>query len=256
MRAMALDGAASGPLVPALAASVALHAAVLAGLPELWSDSEPPVPAPLTAWLAPGVQTASAPVAAQAEAPERPSTSSPRPHRAAVPKAVPPAQEARSGERDTAAPIDAPRVSDAIPDERADVAAMSVPAPVAKAGQAPAPPENALPLPPQPGEMQPDPGSLAQYRLALIGIAKRLKRYPPHAIERGWEGRVEVRLVIGAEGELARALVQRSSGHDLLDRQALDLLRQAAALAPIPPALRSREFSLEVPVLYELREGG
>ena len=52
------DGAGSGPLLPALAVSVALHAALLAGLPDLWAYSERPATAPLNAWLVPGARTA------------------------------------------------------------------------------------------------------------------------------------------------------------------------------------------------------
>jgi protein TonB len=95
---------------------------------------------------------------------------------------------------------------------------------------------------------------VAQYRLALIGVAKEYKTYPLRAIDRGLEGRVDVRLVMGADGAPAQVLVQRSSRHDVLDREALALLRKAAALTPVPPALRNREFAVEVPVLYELKD--
>jgi TonB family protein len=50
--------------------------------------------------------------------------------------------------------------------------------------------------------------------------------------------------------------VSRSSGHGSLDQQAVEMLRKAAALTPLPPALRSREFTVEVPVLFELRGAG
>jgi protein TonB len=111
-------------------------------------------------------------------------------------------------------------------------------------------------LAPRSGDEALDLGSLAQYRLALIGAAKRNRLYPEHAIERGWQGRVEVRLSFGADGAVAAALVRRSSGFDPLDRQAVEMLRRAAALTPLPPALRSREFSVDVPVLFELRSAG
>jgi protein TonB len=106
----------------------------------------------------------------------------------------------------------------------------------------------------EPGQVSLDLGPLARYRLALIGAAKQHKRYPPRAIDLGWEGRVDVRLVVGPDGALARLLLQHSSGHDLLDRQALELMRTASALTPVPPALRDREFAVEVPVLYELKD--
>jgi protein TonB len=100
-----------------------------------------------------------------------------------------------------------------------------------------------------------DPGSLGQYRLALIGTARRHRLYPDTARERGWEGRVAVELVIAADGTLADASVKQSSGHGVLDREALDMLRRAARLTPVPPSLQGREFRLDVPVLFELKNG-
>jgi len=250
MASATLEGAVSGPLAPALAASIALHAALLAGLPES-RISDPPAPSPLTAWLAPGVQPARTAEPAQTATPA--AEAARRPRDAGAARRAPTAPEAPPAiEREVRAQVDAP-VIQAMPAERVSVAA-SASALRPKTDPVPAPVETSLALPAPAGEAPPDLGSLAQYRLALIGAAKRHKTYPPRAIDRGLEGRVDVRLVIGTDGGLARALVQRSSGHDLLDRQALELLRKASELTPVPPALRNREFAVEVPVLYELKE--
>jgi protein TonB len=107
-------------------------------------------------------------------------------------------------------------------------------------------------LAPRAGDDAIDYGSLAQYRLALIGTAKRHRLYPAYAVERGWHGRVAVRLAIGADGGLAAAQVRASSGHKVLDGQALEMLTKAAELTPLPPALRHREFTVDVPVVFEL----
>ncbi len=248
MAGATLEGAVSGPLVPALAVSIALHAVLLAGLPELWTFSDPPTPSPLTAWLAPGVQPAHVAERPQTEAPKPVVEAAPRPRTTAKP-----APTMATSERDAPAQMAAPPVQEAIPAERVSVA-TSASAVGPKSGPAAAPAETAVALAAPAGEAPPDLGSLAQYRLALIGAAKRHKTYPPRAIDRGLEGRVDVRLVIGADGGPARVLVRRSSGHDVLDRQALELMRTASGLTPVPPALRNREFAVEVPVLYELKE--
>jgi len=98
----------------------------------------------------------------------------------------------------------------------------------------------------------PDFGSPAQYRLALIGAARHDKPYPLNALDRGWQGKVAVRLVIGADGELAGTQVTSSSGYAVLDWQAVETLKRAQRVTPIPPALRNREFVVEIPVLFEL----
>jgi protein TonB len=108
-------------------------------------------------------------------------------------------------------------------------------------------------LAPRAGDDALEAGSLAQYRLAVIGAAKRLKHYPAQAIDRGLEGRVNVRLVIGAAGGTATVTVRRTSGYEVLDRQAVETIRKAAAATPIPPALKDREIVVEIPLLYELK---
>jgi protein TonB len=94
------------------------------------------------------------------------------------------------------------------------------------------------------------------YRLALINAAKRYKRYPVQAMERGWEGRVEIRVVVDANGTIKSALVKSSSRYQILDDQALDMVRKAfSAVAQVRPAPRGREFTVDVPVIFELRTG-
>jgi len=100
-----------------------------------------------------------------------------------------------------------------------------------------------------------DTGTLAQYRLALIGAARRYKRYPAQAMDKGWQGKVEVRLVVGANGATKSSLVKASSGYEILDNQALDMVKKAKPLAPIPAALRGREFTVDIPVIFDLQAG-
>jgi protein TonB len=97
-----------------------------------------------------------------------------------------------------------------------------------------------------------DAGTLEQYRLALIVATRRYKRYPAIALERGWQGRVEVRMVIGADGMVASTSIKGGSGHEILDNQALDMLKKGKAIVPIPAGLRGQEFSIDVPVIFNL----
>jgi protein TonB len=102
----------------------------------------------------------------------------------------------------------------------------------------------------------PDSNLFDAYRLALINAAKRYKRYPVQAMERGWEGRVEIRVVVDANGTIKSALVKSSSRYQILDDQALDMVRKAfSAMAQVQPAPRGREFTVDVPVIFELRTG-
>ncbi len=97
---------------------------------------------------------------------------------------------------------------------------------------------------------------MEQYRLALIVATRRYKRYPAIAMEKGWQGRVEVRMVIGANGMLASTSIKTSSGHEILDNQAMDMLKKGKTTVQIPAGLRGREFSIDVPVIFNLDNPG
>ena len=100
-----------------------------------------------------------------------------------------------------------------------------------------------------------DTGTLDQYRLALIVTARRYKRYPAQAMDKGWQGKVEIRLVVGANGTIQSSLIKASSGYEILDNQALDMVKKAKPLTPIPAALRGREFTVDIPVIFDLQAG-
>ncbi len=101
----------------------------------------------------------------------------------------------------------------------------------------------------------PDAGNVDQYRIALMGAAKRYKRYPTQAVENGWTGKVEVRLVVARDGGVDSVRVKNSSGYGILDDQALDMIRKAEGVTPIPPALQGRQFSIDIPVIFDLQTG-
>ena len=85
--------------------------------------------------------------------------------------------------------------------------------------------------------------------MQLIAEARRHKRYPASARENDWRGEVLVALTLGASGRASVSL-KASSGYDVLDRQALEMLEEAARLVPLPPALRGTQFALEVRAIY------
>lgn len=74
-------------------------------------------------------------------------------------------------------------------------------------------------------------------------------------MEKGWQGRVEIRLSIGANGMIQGAAIRTSSGHQVLDDTALDMIRKAKPMTQIPQVLRGREFIVDVPVIFDLKTG-
>jgi protein TonB len=94
--------------------------------------------------------------------------------------------------------------------------------------------------------------ALRQYRVSLASAARRFKRYPPLARERGWEGTVEVALNVRAGRTLPEVVLMQSSGRELLDEQALAMVSQAARVTPLPEGLRGGGFRVLLPVRFSL----
>lgn len=86
---------------------------------------------------------------------------------------------------------------------------------------------------------------------ALWRKVAQLKRYPAAARLNGWEGKVVVRAVIGADGRLIEAKVQKSSGHEALDAAALEAVRQACPLE-MQQVLDRSEVAFNLPIVYSL----
>ena len=61
-------------------------------------------------------------------------------------------------------------------------------------------------------------------------------------------------MVIGPEGNIVSISIRSRSGYEVLDQQALEMIRKAKPLTPIPPALRGKGFTIDVPVVFSLKE--
>lgn len=103
--------------------------------------------------------------------------------------------------------------------------------------------------PPQEGVSADD---VTHYRFALGVAAKRFKRYPTLAKERGWEGTAEVALDFRRlNAEPAISLVG-SSGRKILDDQALEMIRQAVRQTDLPDRLKGKEFRIRQEVSFSI----
>jgi protein TonB len=80
---------------------------------------------------------------------------------------------------------------------------------------------------------------------------EELKRYPAMARADRLEGRVVVRAVVQEDGHLADLEIAKSSGHETLDRAAMEVLQQAFPL-PMVKALGKPRVTIHVPLSYRL----
>lgn len=141
----------------------------------------------------------------------------------------------------------APAETTPLPSDSAPVAAAAAPAlpPVSAAG-----PPAAVSAPAE--SVSAD--GLRQYRIDLAVAARRFRMYPAVARARGWEGVAEVSIAVSAGPAEPDLRLARSSGHAVLDEQALQMLARALASTPLPESLRGRRFVLAVPVRFSLEE--
>ena len=247
-----------------IAASLFLHASVLFLFPGLREGKPPAAQATiLTARIAPASEFRNRP---EPKAELKPEVK-PEVRQEVKPPPVPSKPEAPRPVLTSPTPAPAaPRVADAppptAPAASPPVAAPSTPAPAAPAASAApaAPSAAAAARPAEPststaGTDGVDAGTIDRFRMEILAATRRYKRYPPQAMERGWQGRVEIRLVIGANGITQSYTVKTSSGFGLLDETAIDMVKKGRPLVPVPAALRGREFTIDVPVIFDLRAG-
>lgn len=215
-------------MVRAFAISIVLHLLLLWPVAKVWEPAAPA--APLVASLRPG------------EMPVEP-----------LPNPAP--QHPTSAPRSPVPVLAMPAVSEPGPEPRAPEpphsTAVPLPGSESPAKSAEAEPRAAVAsaLPASNGI---DVDGLRAYRMALAVEARRYKRYPVRAIEDGWSGTTELRIsrVPGQGAPLV--VLNKSSGHPLLDEAALEMVRKALPATPVPGSLRDRPFSIELPIVFDL----
>ncbi|RLJ70147.1 protein TonB [Hydrogenivirga caldilitoris] len=91
--------------------------------------------------------------------------------------------------------------------------------------------------------------SFVKENLSLIReVVRSYLVYPPIARRMGWEGTVLVRFLFTPEGEIEELLVEKSSGFEILDSNALRAVRLAAKEFPKP----ERKVFVVLPIVYRL----
>jgi periplasmic protein TonB len=100
----------------------------------------------------------------------------------------------------------------------------------------------------------PDSALLDSYGKTLSSLIAKYQRYPRIAQLRSWQGTAQVQLSVSATGRMVNVVILRSSGFEVLDDQALEMVRQATPLPQPPEALRGREFTVMVPIVFKLND--
>ncbi len=91
-----------------------------------------------------------------------------------------------------------------------------------------------------------------QYGALLASEIVKYKQYPILAKRTRQQGNVILQVQINSLGKLITAQVFQSSGYELLDSQAMEMVKKATPFSHPPSALGERDLTLLVPVSFRL----
>jgi protein TonB len=124
---------------------------------------------------------------------------------------------------------------------------VSAPAKTAAAPKEPAPAKAAA------EPVKPDPKIKEGYLNYLRQTIDERKVYPRNAKRLRQTGTVTVRFTLSSDGTITKVSVAASSGFELLDQAASDLLEEIAKVRPVPKELGSEPLDLSIPIHYTIK---
>jgi periplasmic protein TonB len=130
-----------------------------------------------------------------------------------------------------------------------DPSTSDEPIPVRRAlAPAEAPPSNILSAPS--AVSGPENSAAAKFQQALMRHVARYQRYPNAARSQRLEGKVDTQFSMSRDGKLLGVWVRTSSGQTVLDKEAMETIRRAQPLPPIPPELPDR-LNIHVQLVFD-----
>jgi protein TonB len=111
-----------------------------------------------------------------------------------------------------------------------------------------APPSNVLSAPS--AVSGPADSAAAKFQQALLRHVAHYQRYPSAARALRLQGRVDTQFSMSRDGKLLGVWVRTSSGQTLFDKEAMETIRRAQPLPPIPPELPDR-LNIHVQLVFD-----
>ena len=90
------------------------------------------------------------------------------------------------------------------------------------------------------------------YSSLLAAAIAKYKQYPKIAHMRGWQGLIIIELQLNPQGGVIYSQIKKSSGYDVLDQEALEMIKRASPFPQPPEALRNKNFTVLVPISFKL----
>lgn len=93
---------------------------------------------------------------------------------------------------------------------------------------------------------------LESYSSLLANAIAKFKQYPKIAQMRGWQGIVIADLEIDSKGTVISIKVKKSSTYEVLDNEAIEMIKKASPFPAPPENLRGKNFNVLVPISFKL----
>lgn len=106
---------------------------------------------------------------------------------------------------------------------------------------------------PQRGNTQGRPAAVVAWQSRLLGHLEGFRRYPTRALRQRQEGVTYLRFSVDRRGGVGAVRLERGSGSDLLDAEALEVVRRAQPVPAPPPEIEGDPVEVVVPVQFRLR---
>lgn len=98
-----------------------------------------------------------------------------------------------------------------------------------------------------------DKAQIEDWQKSVVLTIAKAKSYPPEARKKRIEGTVRILFSLDSYGTLLRAQVQDSSGAQVLDQAALEVLHKIGKFPTPPSVLQLPEYTLLVPLSYGIK---
>lgn len=93
---------------------------------------------------------------------------------------------------------------------------------------------------------------IESYSSLLANAIAKYKQYPKIAQMRGWQGTVIADLEIDTKGTVISIKIKKSSTYEVLDNEALEMIKKASPFPAPPESLRGKNFNVLVPISFKL----
>lgn len=98
-----------------------------------------------------------------------------------------------------------------------------------------------------------NPNAEQDYLARLSMALERYKNYPHRALLRKLEGVPQLRFTLDRDGRVVSFALHRSSGIEMLDEAALDMIKRAKTLPAFPDEITRDRWEIVVPVQFSLK---